>query len=132
MRLYIQCFLILPESTWNSAKQAKVWFTCDGFFFLSIMTLDLKLRVYGSSLTGFGLKQSNLNMDLVLPEGMNLAKGLSEVYRTLKQSGKFSLFLILLSLYPLSFLMPVMWESSQCLQKNILQSAGKRTPGKYG
>ena len=43
--------------------------------------------MYGSSLTGFGLKSSNLNMDLVVPEGNSPAKLLTKVYKLLINCG---------------------------------------------
>ena len=47
----------------------------------------LELRVYGSSLTGFGLKTSDLNLDLLVPEGSNPAQLLTKVYKVLNNSG---------------------------------------------
>ena len=44
--------------------------------------------MYGSSLTGFGLKASDLNMDLVVPDGSNPAQLLTKVYKVLNNSGE--------------------------------------------
>ncbi|XP_060553003.1 terminal uridylyltransferase 4-like [Ruditapes philippinarum] len=51
---------------------------------------DLSLCLFGSSVTGLGLKTADVNMDLVLPQGANPALCLSEVYRILEQSEKFT------------------------------------------
>lgn len=45
--------------------------------------------MFGSSVTGLGLKTADLNMDLVLPTGANPAICLSNVFRTLSQSGNY-------------------------------------------
>lgn len=49
----------------------------------------LKLHLYGSSITGFGLKSSDVNIDLETPTGMNLANGLRIVFECLKKSDKY-------------------------------------------
>ena len=48
----------------------------------------IELRMYGSSLTGFGLKTSDLNLDLVVPHGSNPAQLLTKVYKLLCNSGR--------------------------------------------
>ncbi|KAH3697170.1 hypothetical protein DPMN_084659, partial [Dreissena polymorpha] len=51
---------------------------------------DLRVQVYGSSLTGFGLKDSSLDLDLVYPEGANPAHCLARVYKLLANSEEFT------------------------------------------
>ena len=54
---------------------------------------DIELRVYGSSSTGFGLKTSDLNMNLVVPDGRNPAQLLTQIYNLIAESGKhFAIF----------------------------------------
>ena len=36
--------------------------------FLNFAFLECSVSVYGSSLTGFGLKESDINLDLVIPD----------------------------------------------------------------
>ncbi|WAR24855.1 TUT7-like protein [Mya arenaria] len=50
---------------------------------------DVKLQVYGSSLTGFGLKGATLDLDLLFPEKGNPANYLVQVYDLLKASDTF-------------------------------------------
>jgi len=39
------------------------------------------VRLYGSSATGFGLKQSDVNLELCVPPDKNLAQGLASAYK---------------------------------------------------
>ncbi|KAK3609162.1 hypothetical protein CHS0354_011348 [Potamilus streckersoni] len=54
--------------------------------FLNKTIPDVILRPYGSSLSGLGLKSSDLNIDLVVPEEFNGAKALTLVYKALQES----------------------------------------------
>ena len=55
----------------------------------------IELRMYGSSLTGLGLKTSDLNLDLRVPDGINPAQLLTKVYRLLNNSGMISFYLLI-------------------------------------
>lgn len=66
----------------NFVKQLKL-------SYVLILILDVSLSMFGSSVTGLGLKTADLNMDLVLPTGANPAICLSNVFRTLSQSGNY-------------------------------------------
>ncbi|KAL3870042.1 hypothetical protein ACJMK2_042659 [Sinanodonta woodiana] len=54
--------------------------------FLNKTIPDVTLRPYGSSLSGLGLKSSDLNIDLVVPEEFNGAKALTLVFKALQES----------------------------------------------
>ncbi|XP_041359697.1 terminal uridylyltransferase 4-like isoform X2 [Gigantopelta aegis] len=47
---------------------------------------DISLRIYGSSATGFGLKTSDINIDLFAPNASSVPKVLSDVFLLLKDS----------------------------------------------
>ncbi|KAJ8305343.1 hypothetical protein KUTeg_015888, partial [Tegillarca granosa] len=49
----------------------------------------VSLCLYGSSLTGVGLKDSDVNIDLVVPDSLSAAKGLTLVYKMIKESDKY-------------------------------------------
>lgn len=59
---------------------------------MQILITDINLRLYGSSVSGFGLKDADLNMDLDVPKGKNPAHCLIQVLNILSEnSGMFSI-----------------------------------------
>jgi DNA polymerase sigma len=53
---------------------------------------EVKLELYGSSVNGFGLKSSDVNIDIVIPESTSASNTLMGIYKLLRENGE-SVFL---------------------------------------
>ena len=58
-------------------------------FFNRQLDVGSKIRLYGSSLTGFALKSSNINLDLLIPASVRPHLALLKSLEALKSSSEF-------------------------------------------
>ncbi|XP_064604614.1 terminal uridylyltransferase 4-like isoform X2 [Liolophura sinensis] len=54
---------------------------------LQLLIPNLTLQLYGSSVTGFALKTSDANVDIILPKGESASQALVIIYKSLKEEG---------------------------------------------